>query len=128
LLDAFGADLRRWPADERAAAEAFATQHAGEMAVSLAAARALDGVLEDARAAEPPSPALTSRILMAAPRARARTQGFDRRAGWALAACALLGVMLGFSGGLLAPVAGADDAYFSVAFEAPSASLPGDEG
>lgn len=128
LLDAFGADLRRWPADERAAAEAFATQHDEEIAGSMGAARALDGVLDGACAAEPPSSALTSRILAAAPPVRVRAQVFDRRAGWALAACALLGVMLGFGGGLLAPVAGNDDAYFSAAFEAPSASMPGDEG
>ncbi len=126
LLEAYGADFRRWPAEERAAGEAFGAAHAGEVAGAMAAARGLDSALDAAVAGEP-TPALSARILVAAPKPRVRT-GFDQRAGWALAACALIGVMLGFGGGMLAPVADNDDSYFSSAFAAPQMMSPGDEG
>lgn len=126
LLAAYGADFRRWPAEARAEGEAFAA-HGDEVADAIRAARALDGALDAGGASVAPSPALASRILAAAPKQRLRTD-FDRRAGWALAACALLGVMLGFGGGMLAPVADSDDSYFSAAFAAPQMVSPGDEG
>lgn len=127
LLQAYGADFRRWPAEARADGEAFAAAHADEIAGALNAARGLDRVLDAGAAADAPSPALAARILAAAPKPRVRG-GFDQRAGWALAACALLGVMLGFGGGMLAPVADNDDSYFSSAFAAPPTTTPGDEG
>lgn len=128
LLDAYGADLKRWPADERAAAEAFASANSGEAEPLLAAARALDGALDAARDNEAPSAALTSAVLAGAPRARTRQLGMAPSAGWALAACALLGVALGFGGAQLAPVASDDDnSYFATAFEAPFTD-GGDEG
>lgn len=127
LLEAYGADMRRWPAEKRAGAEIFAAAHAAEIAAALAAARTLDGVLDRGTVDAPP-PALASRILADAPRARARSAGLNQSAGWALAACALLGVLLGFGGGMLAPVADNDDSYFAAAFEAPPAAAPGDEG
>ena len=46
----------------------------------------------------------------------------------ALAACAVFGVILGYGGGLFAPLADQDDSYFDVAFEAPSVAAPGEEG
>lgn len=123
LLEAYGANFSRWPADEREAAAAFAAQSA-EAADALAEARALDAALEPARAV-PDTSALAARILAGAPRRTAST-GFDRRALMALAACALFGVVLGFGGGLLAPLPPLeDDAYFAMAFEAP---MIGDEG
>jgi hypothetical protein len=37
----------------------------------------------------------------------------------ALAACAVFGIVLGYGGGMLAPLADQDDGYFTAAFEAP---------
>ena len=48
------------------------------------------------------------------------------RAVIALAACAVFGVIIGYSGGQFAPVSDVDDYYFSAAFEAPP--FDGDEG
>ena len=124
LLEAYGADFSRWPADVRDAAAVFVAQNA-DAADVLAEARALDAALEPARGV-PDTSALAARILANAPRRSAQT-GFDRRALMALAACAIFGVVLGFSGGLLAPLPPMedDDAYFATAFEAP---MIGDEG
>ncbi|QGZ95571.1 hypothetical protein [Terricaulis silvestris] len=122
LLDAYGADFRRWPDDERAAGEAFAAQDAGAAAM-LNAARALDRALSLAGGA-PDTSALAARILATAPR---RSAAFDTRAALALAACAVFGIVLGYGGGMLAPLADQDDGYFTAAFEAPFGD-DGDEG
>ncbi|MBN8606768.1 MAG: hypothetical protein J0L81_07610 [Caulobacterales bacterium] len=123
LLEAYGADFSRWPAEERGAAESFAARNA-EVGEALAEARALDAALEAARAVSDTS-ALAARILACAPSGAAPV-GFDRRALMALAACALFGVVLGFGGGLLAPLPPMeDDEYFAMAFEAP---MIGEEG
>jgi hypothetical protein len=120
LLEAYGADPRRWPADERAAAEAFAAQNA-DAANALREARALDAALDQGRAV-PDTTGLAARILAHAPKPQGAV--FDRRAMLALAACAVFGVVLGYGGGLLAPLADDDDSYFADAFAAPF----GDEG
>lgn len=117
LLDAYGADFRRWPAQVRAQAAAFAAQDA-ETAALIGEARKLDAVLDGARDEAGPSADLAARILAAAP--RAQRPAFDRRAMLALAACAVFGVLIGYGGGLLAPAPAEDDSYFSMAFEAPS--------
>lgn len=117
LLDAYGADFRRWPAEVRAQAAAFAAQDA-EAAALIGEARKLDAVLDGARDEAGPSADLAARILAAAP--RAQRPAFDRRAMLALAACAVFGVLIGYGGGLLAPAPAEDDSYFSMAFEAPS--------
>lgn len=117
LLDAYGADFRRWPADARAAATALAAQNS-DAAALIAEARAVDAVLDSARDSAAPSADLAARILASAP--RARSSGFDRRAMVALAACAVFGVLIGYGGGMLAPAPVEDDSYFSMAFEAPS--------
>lgn len=65
LLDAFGADFRRWPASERGAAEGFAGVD-GEAAEALRAAAALDRLLAAAPKGEV-SDALLARILASAP-------------------------------------------------------------
>lgn len=116
LLDAYGADFRRWPAETRAAAAAFATQDS-EAAELIAEARKLDAVLDMAREVAAPSPELADRILALAP--RVVRQAFDRRAMLALAACAVFGLVVGYGGGLMAPPPLEDDTYFSMAFEAP---------
>ena len=98
LLDAYGADPRRWPADERGAAEAFSAS--AQAQTSLAEARQLDAALE-AFASPGPSFELRQAVLAAAPRGRSspfsrvRPFGLWSGAGWAAAAAA--GVVLGVS-------------------------------
>jgi len=122
LLDAYGADFKRWPAEERGSAAIFASQHAGEAEAMIAHARALDAALEPVRDVAM-TPDLAARILAQAPAPPA----FDRRAVWALAACAVFGVALGYGGGLLAPPADADASYLALTLEAPL-DLQGEEG
>ena len=97
LVEAYGAEPRRWPAGERAAAEAFA--RTGQGAALLAAAAELDCVLEAAPAPQP-SAASRARILEAAPRPRAWRGELERwlRAvapGAGLVAAGLAGVLFG---------------------------------
>jgi len=122
LLDAYGADFARWPAEERDSGAAFAAAHAGVLAAALAEARALDAALRLAQENAPDVALLERRILAKAPRA----DGIDRRAGWALAACVLLGIVLGYGAGLSAPVADGDH-YLELALEAPF-GMPGEDG
>lgn len=96
LAEAYGADLCRWPASERAFAESLIAADPSLKTV-LAQAAALDALLD---ASPPPTPSadLTARLLAAAPKARARRFHLDRiafylGAGWAAAACA--GVVAG---------------------------------
>lgn len=96
LAEAYGADLRRWPASERPFAESLvATDPAARAALEEAAS--LD-VLLDASPRPIPSAALAARILAAAPKAREARAHLGRifwflGAGWAAAACA--GVVAG---------------------------------
>ena len=93
LADAYGADLRRWPASERAFAESLIAADPSLKAV-LDEAAALDALL-DAAPKPVPSSALIARILAAAPRAKSRLGKaiWYLCAGWAAAACA--GVVAG---------------------------------
>ncbi len=96
LAEAYGADMRRWPASERAFAESLIAADPSLGSV-LDEAAALDALL-DASPAPSPSPDLAARILAAAPKARGRRFHLDRiafylGAGWAAAACA--GVVAG---------------------------------
>lgn len=124
LLEAYGAELSRWPANERAAAAVFLAQNGDGLAEALATARALDAQLDEARAV-PDTAALAARILATAPRP---ARMFNARAALALAACAVLGLVLGYGGGRLAPLADEDDGYFATAFEAPLTEPLGEEG
>lgn len=95
LAEAYGGDLRRWPADQRAFAESLVAADPAAR-VLLDDAAALDALL-DASPSVAPSADLTARVLRAAPGARAKSR--PRRAvwflgaGWAAAACA--GVIAG---------------------------------
>ena len=100
LADAYGADLRRWPASERAFAESLIAADPSLKAVLVEAA-AVDALL-DAAPTLAPSAALTTRVLAAAPKAespKSKPRGRLGRAvwylgaGWAAAACA--GVVAG---------------------------------
>lgn len=115
LLEAYGADFRRWPAPERAPAAAFAARHGVELAASLAQARALDEALNHVREPHLEWEALAARILSVAP----KPSLFNARAMVALAACAAFGVALGYGGGLLAPTSDEDAGYFALAFASP---------
>lgn len=108
VLAAYGADPKRWPEGERAALEAYATANA-EASAMLANARETDALLDVVREPLAPNPQLASRILNAAPRKAPRAVSLDARARWALAACALLGVVAGFGGGRLAPSASTEN-------------------
>lgn len=127
LLEAYGADFARWPAEERQAGEAYAAARADEVAASRAGESALDALLDAHRAPVADAPELlTARILAAHKRERS---SFDRRAVGALAACAMFGVLVGYGGGLMAPMADDEAAYFATAFEAPFAEFDeGEEG
>ena len=126
LLEAYGADFARWPDAERDAGAAFAAAYASEIAPSLAGARALDASLDAVRVEPLGSDLLAARILAA--HKRNRGGGFDWRAAAALAACAVFGVLLGYGGGLMAPLAEDEAAYVASAFEAPLADIDGEEG
>lgn len=103
LVAAYGADARRWPESERAAARAFAAAHPALAGPALA--EAADALLHESRVA-PPSMALRDRVIASAADAglKARREGrrwLDRLAlamgaGWAAAACAgvIAGVMM----------------------------------
>jgi len=102
LTAAYGADRRRWPDDERAAAEAFAADHPGLARPALAEADAIDALLH--RSPTPQvSMALRDRVIAAAASARGQAGRTGRvwidrlslafGAGWAAAACA--GVVAG---------------------------------
>ena len=105
LIAAWGADSRRWPAEERIAAEAFLAANPGFARPALQEAAAVDDLLRASRVSAP-SAALRDRVLASAAEAglRARREGrrwLDRLglalgAGWAAAACAgvVAGVML----------------------------------
>lgn len=121
LLEAYGAEPSRWSAAERAAAEAFAAEHASIVSPLLREARALDAALNQATGADAPNhDLLAARILGRRP----ANMALDRRALVALAACAVFGVLIGYSGGLLAPPS---DFGFDLA-EAFVAPFPGEGG
>jgi hypothetical protein len=122
LLEAYGADFRRWPAEEREQGAVFAAAN-GDVGGAIETARGLDDLLDHA-AAPGVSAALAATILSSAPKPRRNAPAFVfAPAGWALAACALLGVVIGYGGGLMTASAD-EDVYFAAAFEAPPATAP----
>lgn len=76
LVEAYGADARRWPEAERAAAKAFAAARPEVAQAALAAADDLDALLHASRALQP-SMALRDRVLASAADAglKARREG-----------------------------------------------------
>jgi hypothetical protein len=97
LAEAYGADLRRWPDGERAAAQAYQAAEPGAARAVLAQADALDDLLFTSRPPHP-SAALRERVIAAAARSPRRASwrarlGLAMGAGWAAAACA--GVVAG---------------------------------
>jgi len=97
LAAAYGADMNRWPAGERALAAAFVAAHPQIVEACLVAERLLDDTLlrYDAGVA---SAALRTRIIISAP--RERTAGAVRR--WIAAACLGLGLAASAAAGVAA--------------------------
>ncbi len=115
VLDAYGADPKRWPEAERAEADAFRAAHPDIADALVAQARTLDGLLDTARDPARDTSLLAARILKQAPVAPAARSNFLRPA-IALAACAVFGIVLGFGGGMLAPHGESADAALTAAF------------
>lgn len=129
LLDAYGADPARWPAEDPRRAAAWALIESGDAAAlqSLAAAAALDRALDSAT---PPAPsaALTGAVLRAAPQTGRGLPGrfglllnpaFFRPAG-ALACAMLLGLAVGSWSPV--PIVGVDESQVA-GLETEMASL-----
>jgi len=95
LADAYGADLDRWPANERDAAVAFMGEDSNAP-VWLADAESLDRLLNQAHLPTP-SAVVRERIIASAP--RAARAGQMRRGAWVsgagLAAACVLGLVVG---------------------------------
>jgi hypothetical protein len=94
IVAAYGADARRWPQRERAAAQAWARAHRGEADAALSDAAGLDAWLA-ADPLEPPSLELQRRIIDAAP---SRRQAARRRLWWSGATVAGVGLLGGVAG------------------------------
>lgn len=94
IIAAYGAQPRRWPETERGAAEDFYAGNRDDIAEALA----LDAALDGARQSYDPALLVArilrqQRVLRGAPAPGAR---------WALAACAVVGVAIGFGAGAAA--------------------------
>jgi hypothetical protein len=97
LVSAYGADERRWPESERAAARAFMAAEPERARLALAEADAVDALLHAAPMPQV-SMALRARVLASAAEAGLKVGKHGRRwldrltllfgAGWAAAACA----------------------------------------
>jgi hypothetical protein len=74
LTDSYGAEPKRWPAAERAAAQAFAEAQPEQARAALFAARMIDAALDMSPAIEV-RPALRNAILATAPKPRPRRKG-----------------------------------------------------
>jgi hypothetical protein len=96
LAGAYGADLRRWPEAERAAAEAFRAAAPDAARTILARADLLDAAL-DAWRTPAPSAALREAVLARAPvpRSAARRFGFWLSGAGVAAAAAAAGIVVG---------------------------------
>jgi hypothetical protein len=104
IVEAYGADARRWPEGERAAAQVWAEAHPAEVAAWLDEAAQLDGRLAAHRVAAP-SAALVERVLAAgtaalAPRRAARRAWAGLGFWWPSAAFAGAGLAGGLAGAL----------------------------
>ncbi|CAB3741823.1 hypothetical protein LMG24238_06821 [Paraburkholderia sediminicola] len=97
IVEAYGADPRRWPQQERAAAEVWAATHRAEADALLADAAGIDAWLA-ADKVDPPGAALQQRIIDSAPGRRPSAP--RRKLWWSGAAVAGVGVLGGVAGAL----------------------------
>ena len=112
IVEAYGAEPRRWPESERADAEAFAARP--EARSILADARALDVMLDATDAPAPVNLGFMRQALASAP--KAPTPAVSWRPVAAMAACAVIGVALGFGGARQAADEQAAAAALEIAF------------
>jgi len=96
IVEAYGAEPRRWPQQDRAAAQAWAEAHREQADALLAQAAGVDAWLAADKVA-PPGAALFERVLDAAPGRRTVPR---RRLWWSGAAIAGVGLMGGVAGAL----------------------------
>jgi len=96
LIEAYGADPKRWPAEEREAARALAHANAERCGPLLETAHELDLAMDCAPVGAP-SLALRERVIEAAPRGRHRRLDASSRWLWwpGLAAACAAGVLAG---------------------------------
>lgn len=125
IVAAYGSDARRWPQDERAAAEAWAQAHPRDALQALDDAAALDAWLMQETVA-PPAPALVERIVASAPAPqRARRRGKVWWSGAAFAGVGLAGALAGAVAVSMlmlgsAPIAQHEPGYLTTTFGGPS--------
>lgn len=93
IVEAYGAEPRRWPSQERAAAQAWAQSHRAEAERVLSEAAGIDAWLA-ADQVDPPGAALQRRIVERAPAPRS----WLRRLWWPGAAVAGVGLLGGVAG------------------------------
>jgi hypothetical protein len=140
IVDAYGADPRRWPVTEREAASTWADAHRSEADALLAQAAQLDTWLA-ADAVEAPDPALVERVIDSAPVRQPRRwlllPGWgSRRAGfwWSGAAFAGVGLIGGLAGAFAVsfflvtgtPSPGPESSYLTTGFGGTAADWSGE--
>jgi len=125
IVAAYGSDARRWPQDERAAAEAWAQAHPRDALEALDEAAELDAWLMQDKVA-PAAPALVERIVATAPAPqRARRRGKVWWSGAAFAGVGLAGALAGAVAVSMlmlgsAPIAQHEPGYLTTTFGGPS--------
>ncbi|RFU48487.1 hypothetical protein [Paraburkholderia sp. DHOC27] len=131
IVAAYGADPRRWPRDERAAAEAWARLHPAEASAALAESADLDLWLT-AHTVAPPDRALAERVVATAPVRRPVRQ--RARLWWQGAAFAGIGLAGGLAGAFAVsffvltgtPPAAHDASYVTSSFDGSTADWSGE--
>ncbi|WP_175852864.1 hypothetical protein [Burkholderia anthina] len=125
IVAAYGSDARRWPHDERAAAETWAQAHPRDALEALDDAAELDAWLAQDTVA-PPAPALVERIVATAPAPqRARRRGNVWWSGAAFAGVGLAGALAGAVAVSMlmlgsTPVSQHEPGYLTTTFGGPS--------
>ena len=112
ILEAYGADPARWPADERAAAQAFAAARPDLVAIATSDEMVLDELLDRLAMPVIEAPLLERRLL-----ARLPVPGLPAwMAPSAMAAALLVGAFIGFASGALTVPRDDAEAIYADAF------------
>ncbi len=112
IVEAYGTDPARWPADERVEAETFARKHAEQAEAVMAAEGALDDLLDQLIVPARDNMLLERRLL-----ARLPVPAISRwMAPTAVAAALLVGIGLGFASGALTGDYSSDGVLYADAF------------
>lgn len=113
ILEAYGADPARWPADEREAAASFLCADQEAKSAHDRAAE-LDALIAPAAITASPSDMLTARLLRAVP--QPEFFGDWKHVAAAAALALVVGLGGGFASGALVPLSD-DEAYYEIAFD-----------